>query len=70
METKEREAHRTKSRHYGVEGNCHKRSGVKPLMKIGSSPMPIMQWVDISCTPDCDCTRMRRYDKRKKQEQI
>lgn len=60
MESKEREAYRMKCKHYGVlSGLCCKKSHYysKGALTIA---------LDISCTPDCDCARMKRYDKRKK----
>lgn len=63
METEEREAYRKACKHYGVEGDCHKQSHAEHIYGYYFA-------VDVACTPDCDCARMRRYDKRKKQEQI
>lgn len=59
METKEREAYRMKCKHYGVEGLCCDKSHYysKGILTIA---------VEIACTPDCNCARMKRYDKRKK----
>lgn len=65
-ETKEREAYRMKCKHYGVEGNCHKQSG-----ELGRKLTVVdrqFRWVstgfiDVLCTPDCGCERMKRYDK-------
>lgn len=63
MESKEREAYRMKCRYYGVEGNCHKQSHAERIYGYYFA-------IDIACTPDCDCARMKRFDKRKKEEQI
>lgn len=63
-ESKEREAYRMKCKHYGCEGNCGKRSYVKRINAFTSAGILFY------CTPDCDCARMRRYDKRMKEEQI
>ena len=58
-ETKEREAYRKRCRHYGAEGDCHKQSHAERIYGYYFA-------VDIACTPDCDCARMKRFDKRKK----
>lgn len=62
-ESREREAYRMGCRHYGADGGCRDKSrrGDKTGMVVA---------VDFSCTPDCDCTRMKRFDKRKKQYQL
>lgn len=56
MESKEREAYRMKCRYYGVNGNCYKQSSSVLIYGYYVA-------VDISCTPNCDCARMRRFDK-------
>lgn len=56
METKEREAYRMRCKRYGVEGNCHKQSHAERIYGYYFA-------VDIACTPDCKCARMRRYDR-------
>lgn len=62
MESKEREAYRMACKHYGVEGNCHKRSlNITAYGPIWDTTMKI--YAMVNCTPDCDCARMRRYDK-------
>ncbi len=61
MESYERKAFRQACKWYGVEGNCHKQSHAGHIHGYYLA-------VDIVCTPNCDCARMRRYDKRKKQE--
>lgn len=61
-ETKQREAHRMACKHYGkASGLCCDKSHYysKGILTIA---------VEITCTPDCDCARMRRYDKMKNQE--
>lgn len=63
METKEREAYRMACRHYGVEDSCHKQSHAERIYGYYFA-------VDVACTPDCGCARMKRYDKRKKQDKI
>ena len=61
IESKEREAYRMKCKHYGVlSGLCCKKS-----LYYSKGALTIAY--DIYCTPDCDCARMRRYDKRHKQ---
>lgn len=61
METKEREAYRMKCKHYGVDGNC--LSG-KCVSCDGYTHISIMKThVQIVCAPDCNCARMKRYDK-------
>ena len=64
MESKEREAYRKACRHYGINDNCIKQSSpIQPYF------MSFVLWtghISVACTPDCDCTRMRRYDKRTK----
>lgn len=68
-ETKEREAYRMKCRYYGVEGNCHKRSlDITAYGPIWDTTMKM--YAVVNCTPDCGCTRMKRFDKRKKEEKI
>lgn len=65
-ESKEREAYRMKCKYHGVNDNCIKQSSpIQPYF------MSFVLWtghMSVACTPDCDCARMRRYDKRKKQE--
>lgn len=56
-----REAYRKACKHYGVEGGCGKKSYAERIYGYYFA-------VDIACTPGCDCARMKRYDKRKKQE--
>lgn len=57
METKEREAYRMMCRYYGYDGGCGKRPYVKGINAFNSMGIVIL------CTPDCDCARMKRYDK-------
>lgn len=61
METKEREAYRKACRHYGVEGNCHKQSHAERIYGYYFA-------VDIACAPDCGCARMKRFDKKIRNE--
>ncbi len=62
-ESNEREAYRKRCKHYGVDGGCRKQSHAERIYGYYFA-------VDIACTPDCKCARMKRFDKRKKQEQI
>lgn len=60
MESREREAYRKGCRHHSrVSDLCCKKSHYycKGALTIA---------VDVACTPDCDCARMRRFDKRRK----
>lgn len=60
MESKEREAYRMKCKHYGVLSDlCCNKSHY-----YSKGGLTIA--VDIACTPDCGCARMKRYDKRTK----
>lgn len=67
MESKEREAYRMACKHYSeISGHCHKQSGElgrKLTMVDGQFRWVSTGFIDIICTPDCDCARMRRYDK-------
>lgn len=56
-ESKEREAYRQACRHYGIEGNFYKQSHAERIYGYCFA-------VDIACTPDCGCARMKRFDKR------
>lgn len=58
-ESKEREAYRMRCKHYGCDDGCGKRSYVKRINDIHSIGVVIL------CTPDCNCARMKRYDKMK-----
>lgn len=59
-ETKEREAYRTKCKHYGVlSGLCCKKS-------IYYCKGALTVAYDVLCTPDCGCARMKRYDEMNK----
>ena len=61
MESKEREAYRKACRHYGADDNC--LSG-KRMSADGYTHISLLKaHVQIACTPDCGCARMRRYDK-------
>ncbi len=56
MESPQREAYRKECKHYSVEGDCHKQSHAERIYGYYFA-------VDVACTPDCGCARMRRYDK-------
>lgn len=62
-ESKEREAYRMKCKyyHYGSD-HCQKQSHGRKLLNLPYAPY--VEFVDFICTPDCDCVRMRRFDKR------
>lgn len=62
-ESNEREAYRMKCKHYTEpNGHCRKQSGsCMPL--YGFSYAKHTAYIDINCTPDCCCARMRRFDK-------
>lgn len=60
-ETKEREAHRMRCKHYGVEGNCYKQSHAERIYGYYFA-------VDVACTPECKCERMRMWDKMNKEK--
>lgn len=65
METPEREAYRMKCRYYSEpNGHCRKQSG--PIgYRFVANPIRCVPigFIDILCTPDTDCARMKRYDK-------
>lgn len=62
METKERESHRKACRHYGaLSGLCCKKSLYYSVGVLSIA-------YDIYCTPDCDCARMKRFDKLNKEK--
>lgn len=65
MESPAREAYRMRCKHYGPDSGCGKRSYIKHINAIHSVGIVIL------CTPDglrCNCARMKRYDKMKKQD--
>lgn len=63
-ESKEREAYRKACRHYGVDGMCWKRSSLQEF--FDEAGMLIFKGhVNLDC--DCECARMRRFDKQHKQ---
>lgn len=63
-ESNEREAYRKRCKHYGVDGNC--LSG-KRVSAYGYTHISLLKaHIQIACTPDCNCTRMKRYDKMNK----
>lgn len=62
-ESFEREQYRMQCKYYGVaSGHCHKQSGAC-MPKFGFPFAPMTAYIDINCTPDADCARMKRYDK-------
>lgn len=64
MESPAREAYRKKCRYYGADGNC--LSG-KRVSADGYTHISLLKsHIQIACTPDCNCTRMKRYDKMNK----
>lgn len=66
MGSKEREAYRMKCKHYGADGNC--LSG-KRMSADGYTHISLLKaHVQIACTPDCDCARMKRWDKLNKEK--
>lgn len=61
-ESPERREYREKCKHYGVDGNCHKRSvDISGYGPIWDTTMKIH--AQVLCLPNCDCARMKRYDK-------
>ena len=67
MESKEREAYRKRCKHYGVDGNCREQSIMRELYTTHGELFcrkPLL----ISCAPDCNCARMKRYDKMNKKK--
>nr|DAQ74139.1 MAG TPA: hypothetical protein [Caudoviricetes sp.] len=71
-ESKERKAYRMKCKHYAeISGHCYKQSGElgrKLVMVDGQFRWVSIGFIDVLCTADCDCPRMRRYDKKIKNE--
>lgn len=67
MESKEREAYRMKCRYYGVEGNCHKQSRTF-FTRSEISDTELKIHMIANCTPHSICERMRRYDKKIRNE--
>ena len=67
IETKEREAYRMRCKHYSeLSGHCYKQSGeIGRRMEFvnGKFMWVASGFIDIYCTPDCNCARMKRYDK-------
>lgn len=62
MESKEREAYRKRCKHYGeASGLCCDQSH---YYRKGETTIA----VEIRCTPDCNCARMKRYGKMNKQD--
>lgn len=65
MESPAREVYRKRCKHYGVEGNCRKRSlNISAYEPIWDTTMKM--YAVVNCTPDCNCARLKRYDKMKK----
>lgn len=65
----ERQMYRMECKHYGVNGGCLKQS--REQSRPRTSPWGVFQpvfFIDIACTSDCNCRRMKRYDKLKKNE--
>lgn len=61
----EREMHRIMCKHYGINGNCMKQS--RQLSNVRTSVWEIFKpvyFVDVVCSPDCKCGRMKTYDKK------
>ncbi len=62
-ESFEREQYRMECKHYGEpNGHCCKQSGAC-MPKFGFPFARKTAFIDINCTPDTDCARMKRYDK-------
>lgn len=63
-ESPEREMYRMQCKHYGEpNGHCLKQSGDYGKLYPGFPYSPPSMFVDINCTPDANCRRMKRYDK-------
>lgn len=61
-ETKEREAYRMRCKHYNyASDHCSKQSHAERIYGYYFA-------VDVACTPDCGCARMKRYDKMNKEK--
>lgn len=66
-ESPEREMYRMKCKHYGEpSGHCRKQSG-SCMPMFGFPYAPMTAYVDINCTSNADCARMKRYDKLNKE---
>ena len=66
MESPAREAYRKACKHYGVDGDCYNYStALRPGWVYWSFERG---HVSITCTPDCNCVRIKRYDKMNKQD--
>lgn len=60
-ESKEREAYRMKCRYHSpASGHCGRKSHCERIYGFYFA-------VDIACTPDCNCARMKRYDEMNKE---
>lgn len=63
-ETFEREEYRMRCKHYAVlSGHCRKQSGSFGKQYPGFLYSRPIGFIDINCTPDTNCARMKRYDK-------
>lgn len=63
-ESFEREQYRMECKHYApMSGHCRKQSGSLGKRYPGFPYSPPRGFIDINCTPDADCARMKRYDK-------
>ena len=63
-ESPAREAYRMRCKHYGVDGDCHNYStALRPGWVCWTFERG---HVSITCTPDCNCARLKRYDKMNK----
>lgn len=65
MESPAREAYRKMCRHYGVDGVCWKLSHSLGQW-YGIVFVPNCGHISITCTPDCNCVRMKKYDEMNK----
>ena len=66
-ETKEREAYRKACRYYNyASDHCSKQSHGRKRFNLPYAPY--VEFVDFVCTPDCDCARMKKYDKKIRNE--
>ena len=56
----DREMYRLKCKHLGYEDMCYAHSG------SGMSPTGVFMHITMGC--DCNCPRMKRYDKKQQQK--
>ena len=67
-ESPEREEYRMRCKYYReISGHCSKQSGSYGKRYPGFPYSPPRYFLDINCTPDTNCPRMKRYDKMHKQ---